>query len=81
MSKRATINDEDRRQWIESDEGLYNMQRSSRQPMRFFIRTHRAEIDAVINNVRTGAKPAHYLEYHHGPGCACYGCTRRSASR
>jgi len=58
-----TINDEDRRQWIENDEGLYNWKRSTRLPMRQFIRENRAEIDACIRNVRDGRKPAHYLAY------------------
>lgn len=75
---RQTINDEDRRQWIENDEGLYNWQRSSRLSMREFIKEHRREIDEVIRKVRDGVKPAHYLAYHHGPGCKCARCTRRS---
>lgn len=56
-------NDEERRQWIENDEGLYNWQRSSRQSMKQFIRENRAEIDAAIDNVTSGRKPAHYLAY------------------
>lgn len=63
MPRRDTINDEDRRQWIESDEGLYLMRLQSEQPMKAFIRAHRKEIDEVIRNVRDGAKPAHYLVY------------------
>ena len=57
------MNDEERRQWIENDEGLYLWKRSSRLPMRQFIRENRAEIDELIHNVVSGRKPAHYLAY------------------
>jgi hypothetical protein len=61
--KNDRINDDDRRDWINSDEGLYCAQRSSGLSMRRFIRENRAFIDEVINNVRNGRKPAHYLRY------------------
>lgn len=63
MSKRQAINDEDRRQWIENDEGLYKWYKSSHVSIREFIRLNRNEIDEVIINVRDGEKPAHYLVY------------------
>lgn len=63
MSNRNTINDTDRRQWINNDEGLYNWYCSSRLSMRKFIRENRAEIDEVISRVRDGEQPAHYLVY------------------
>jgi len=72
--KQDRLNDEERRQWIENDEGLYDWRRRSKLSMRAFIRKNRAEIDSVINNVRDGIKPAHYLTYHHGPGCPCAHC-------
>lgn len=66
-------------QWIDNDEGLYNWWKSSRtsvvsrytgnttgsQPMnkREFIRQNRTELEACINRVLTGSKPAHYLAY------------------
>jgi hypothetical protein len=56
-------NDEERRQWIQNDEGLYNWWRGSRQTMREFIRENRTYIDDAIENVTTGRKPAHYLAY------------------
>jgi hypothetical protein len=56
-------NDEERRQWVENDEGLYNWYRGSRLSMTRFIRQNRAEIDEVINNVLENRKPAHYLAY------------------
>ena len=43
-----TLNDDDREQWINNDEGLYNWQRSSRLSMRNFIRQNRTELDAHI---------------------------------
>ena len=58
-----SINDEVRAQWLDNDEGLYSWWRSSKQSKTAFIRANRAEIDAVIQNVLTGAKPAHYLKY------------------
>ena len=62
MAKRS-INDEDRRQWVLNDEGLYLMKRQSKLSMKYFIRTYRKEIDEVINNVLDNKKPAHYLVY------------------
>lgn len=63
MNKKAKHNDEERRQWIENDEGLYDWQRSSRLSMTRFIRENRAEIDEAIDNVLENRKPAHYLKY------------------
>jgi len=56
-------NDTERAQWIDNDEGLYNWWRGSRQSKRDFIRANRADIDAAIDNVVGGHKPAHYLAY------------------
>jgi hypothetical protein len=42
------LNDNDRREWISNDEGLYNWQRSSRQSMAAFIKTNKAEIDRAV---------------------------------
>lgn len=57
------MNNEERRQWINNDEGLYNWWRSSRVSMMQFIRENRSEIDRCISNVTEGKKPAHYLAY------------------
>lgn len=57
------MNNSDREQWIDNDEGLYNWWRSSRQSKRQFIRDNKAEIDAAIENVTSNRKPAHYLAY------------------
>jgi hypothetical protein len=59
----AKHNDEEREQWIANDEGLYDWQRKSGLSMRAFIRANRAEIDAAIDNVTSGKKPAHHLKY------------------
>lgn len=57
------LNDEDRAQWIDNDEGLYDWWRSSKQSKRKFIRENRAEIDAAIQPVLNNEKPAHHLKY------------------
>ncbi len=57
------MNNNDRRDWINNDEGLYSWYRSSRLSMTEFIKQNREEIDAYINNVTSGRKPAHYGAY------------------
>lgn len=57
------MNDTERAEWIDNDEGFYDWWQSSRQPKREFIRENRGEIDAAIANVTSGDKPAHYLKY------------------
>ena len=61
--KRFTMNDNDRREWALSDEGLWNMQRSSGKAMKAWVRENRALIDEVVNNIRNGTKKEHYLAY------------------
>lgn len=61
------MNNTEREQWIDNDEGLYNWWRSSKLSKRKFIKENRAEIDAAINNVTSGKKPAHYLAYPERP--------------
>lgn len=60
------MNNSEREQWIDNDEGLYNWWKSSKLSKRKFIQENRQEIDKAIENVTNGCKPAHYLEY--GPG-------------
>lgn len=67
------MNDSEREDWINNDEGLYNWQRSSGMSMRKFIRENREEIDRVINNVTSGKKQAHHLAY--GPEAGQYPAT------
>lgn len=62
------MNDTERAQWVDNDEGLYNWWRSSRQPKRAFIRDNRAEIDSAIERVTSGNRPAHYLAYGNEAG-------------
>jgi hypothetical protein len=57
------MNNQEREQWIDNDEGLYNWWRGSRLSKREFVRQNRAELDAIIENVTSGKKPAHYLAY------------------
>ena len=59
-------NDEERRQWVDNDEGLYDSFRSSRLGMREFVRQNREFLDSVIETVTSGRKPAHYLKYDRG---------------
>lgn len=47
--KTDRLNNADREQWIDNDEGLYNWWRSSRQSKRQFIKDNREELDACIN--------------------------------
>lgn len=48
---RSTINNSDREQWIDNDEGLYSWWRSSRMSKREFIKANKVEIDAAIRSV------------------------------
>ncbi len=56
-------NDDERRQWVLNDEGLYRMWRSSSQTMTNWVKHNRKVIDEVIDNVTSGKKPQHYLQY------------------
>lgn len=60
------MNDAERAQWVDNDEGLYVWWRDSRLTKREFIRQNREELDRVIDNVLNGRKPAHYLVYGGG---------------
>ena len=62
-NKIRSINDKEREDWVNSDEGLYNMWLGNKCGLTKFVRAHRAEIDEVINNVLGNKKPAHYLAY------------------
>lgn len=61
--RKATLNDQDRAQWIDNDEGLYCWWQASHQSKSAFIRANRAALTEAILNVREGRKPAHYLRY------------------
>jgi hypothetical protein len=64
---KSRINDEERRQWLLNDEGLYEMCRRSGRGEARWIRENRALIDEVIVNVQGGHKPQQYLKYGEGP--------------
>ena len=57
------MNNTEREQWIDNDEGLHNWWKSSRMSKRGFIKANRVEIDTAIENVTSNKKPAHYLTY------------------
>lgn len=56
------LNDEERRLWVLNEESLYNMQRTSRRPMRAFIRENRETIDATIR-AALAPKPKTWRDY------------------
>lgn len=60
--RRGGLNNSEREQWIDNDEGLYNWWRSSRLSKREFIKQNRDEIDAAINRVLAPARPRQWWE-------------------
>ena len=61
--KKQTLNNSDREQWIDNDEGLYRWWKQSRLSKRNFIKENKEDIDKAILNVLNGTKQAHYLMY------------------
>jgi len=63
----ARLNDEERRQWVESDEGLHNICRAEMRMERIskkeWIKRNRGLIDRAAGLIVSGEKPAHYLAY------------------
>ncbi len=57
------MNDTDRRQWVENDEGLYDLQQRSRLSLLKWVRANRTLIDEVAKNVVEGTRRQHYLKY------------------
>lgn len=57
--KGEKMNDEERRQWVLNDEGLYRWYISSRMGLYEFIRKNRDKIDWLINQV-LNPKPKMY---------------------
>jgi len=62
------MNDTDRTQWIENDEGLYNWKRSTRLSMREFLKQNRQELDRIIGATISGKKQPHHLAYGSDAG-------------
>ena len=63
----ARLNDEERRQWVENDEGLQGIchaeMRMERISKKEWIKRNRKLIDQVAGRARGGEKRAHYLMY------------------
>jgi len=57
------MNDTERTQGVDNDEGLYNWWKQSRLSKRLFLRRHRTAIDEAIRKIKAGEAPAHYLAY------------------
>jgi hypothetical protein len=57
------LTNDDREDWVNNDEGLYDWWQASGLSIRAFIRQNRELIDEAINNVVGGKQPAHYLKY------------------
>lgn len=55
------MNNREREQWINNDEGLYNWWKGSRVSMRKFITDNRVELDRAINR-SLGRSPARSYE-------------------
>ena len=66
MARRPTINDNDREDFVNNDEGLYRLWQASKLGITTFVQQNRPFIDEVIRKVRDGEKPAHYLFYGDG---------------
>lgn len=62
-TKRFTINDNDRGEWIDNDEGLYLLWKRSRKSKKTFIKENRGLLDEIIIGCRNGNIPCHYLAY------------------
>lgn len=63
----ARLSDEERRQWVENDEGLHNIcraeMRMERISKREWIKRNRGLIDRAAGLIVSGETPAHYLAY------------------
>lgn len=57
------MNDVDRSQWIDNDEGLYLAWRRSRLSKRLWIQKNQRLIDETVENITDNIQPAHYLVY------------------
>jgi hypothetical protein len=50
MARPLTINDQDRRQWVENDEGLYLWWKGSRMGLYRFVRENRDTLTKIIRD-------------------------------
>lgn len=53
------MNDSEREDWVNNDEGLYNKWKRSGLSMSKFVRKNRQLIDAIAGEITSGKKPAH----------------------
>lgn len=57
------MNDTERERWVDNDEGLYNMMKSSRMSKRKFVRENRQMIDNVITaSTKKAQRPKQWWE-------------------
>lgn len=57
------MNDEQREDWVENDEGLYDRFKASGKTLSVWVRENRALIDACAGKVSSGEERAHFLKY------------------
>jgi hypothetical protein len=57
------MNDKERSQWIDNDEGLYAAWKRSKLSKKRFVATNRKEIDRIIELIVSGKKRSHFLVY------------------
>lgn len=61
--KKFTINDNDRWDWVNNDEGLYDLYRYSGLNKKAFLKENRGLIDEIIIGCRNGKIQHHALKY------------------
>lgn len=60
------MNNAEREQWIDNDEGLYNWWRSLHMSKRAFIKENREELDACIERALHPHEPRRYEQFIFG---------------
>jgi hypothetical protein len=60
--KQTKLNNSERENWVNNDEGLYNWFKSSRLSMREFIKQNKSELDECILRVLNGEKKPHFFD-------------------
>lgn len=56
-------NDSERRDYVNNDEGLYDIWKRSGKGITVWVRENRALIDAMQDAYTSGTLPAHFLKY------------------
>lgn len=57
------MNDVERRQWVDNDEGLMLLSVMHDGSVTDFIKKNRALIDRVVEQIKSGKRSPHYLRY------------------